>query len=211
MVEQKTLIGKRVCIDPGHPSEVGVGTRGRKLTEVGVAWTVAVRLRDMLTERGATVKLTKNAEREYVANRKRAEIANAFQADLLLRLHCDADAGSGIAVFYPDRPGKDKTGTVGPTAAVLAATKKIALPFHKGLMQSLAGTTIRNRGLKSDVYTAIGAKQGALTGSIYSGVPVLLVEMVVLTNAKDEAFIVDPVGHERMAKALADATEAALK
>lgn len=211
MPERKTLIGKRVCLDPGHPSEVGIGTRGRKLTEVGVSWTVAVRLRDILTERGATVKLTKRAEREYVANRKRAEIANAFRADLLLRLHCDADAGSGIAVFYPDRQGKDKAGTVGPLPAVLAATKKIAPLFHKGLTQSLARTTIRNRGLKSDIHTAIGAKQGALTGSICSEVPVLLVEMVVLTNPKDEAFLVDPAGHERMAQALADATEAALK
>ena len=211
MEDRKALIDKRVCIDPGHPSEIGIGTRGRKLTEVGVAWTVAVRLRDILTERGATVRLTKRAERDYVANRRRAEIANAFRADLLLRLHCDADAGSGIAVFYPDRQGTDKAGTVGPSPTVLAATKRIAPLFHRALTKSLAGTVIRNRGLKSDIHTAIGAKQGALTGSICSEVPVLLVEMVVLTNPKDEAFVADPAGHERMAQALADAAEAALR
>lgn len=211
MEERKTLAGKRVCLDPGHPSEVGIGTQGRKLTEVGISWSIAKRLRDILNERGASVKLTKRAEREYVANRKRAEIANAFRADLLLRLHCDADAGSGIAVFYPDRQGRDKAGTVGPTPAVLAATKKVAPVFHRALTRSLQGTPIRNRGLKSDMHTAIGAKQGALTGSICSEVPVLLVEMVVLTNPGDEAFLAKPTGHERMAQALADATEAALQ
>ncbi len=211
MTDPKPLDGKRVCVDPGHTSEVGVGTRGRVLTELRAAWTVAVRLRDLLTERGAMVALTKRAEREYVTNRRRAEIANAFRADLLLRLHCDADAGSGIAVFYPDRRGRDHAGTVGPPPAVLAATAKLAPPFHRGLIRSLTDTPLKDKGLKSDIYTAIGAKQGALTGSIWSRVPVLLVEMVVLTNPRDEAFLASPAGHERMAVALADATEAALQ
>lgn len=206
---EMTLTGKRVCIDPGHPSEVGIGTRGKKLTEVGVAWTVALRLRALLQERGASVQLTKKAEREYVTNRRRAEIANVFQADLLVRLHCDSEGRSGIAVFYPDRQGKDRTGFVGPARTVLAATARVAPVFHRALMRSLAGA-LPDRGLLSDIRSAIGAKQGALTGSIRSTVPVLLVEMVILTNPKDEAFIASPSGHERMARALTDATEAAL-
>ena len=210
MPEPKPLAGKRVCIDPGHPSEIGIGTQGKTLTEVGVAWTIALRVRDLLAGRGAAVQLTKSAEREYVTNRRRAEIANTFRADLLLRLHCDAEAGRGIAVFYPDRQGKDRDGTVGPSRAVLAATARIVPRFHRALIQSLAGTPIRDRGAKSDIHTAVGAKQGALTGSICSRVPVLLVEMVVLTDPADEAFLASPAGHERMAVALADAAQAGI-
>jgi len=203
-----SLSGRRICLDPGHPSEVGVGTEGRRLTEVGVAWTIALRLCALLTAAGAEVRLTKGAEREYVTNRRRAEIANDFHADLLLRLHCDAEGRSGTAVFYPDRQGRDRTGFVGPSREVLAATAKIAPVFHRALMRALAGTPLRDRGLMPDIRSAVGAKQGALTGSIRSQVPVLLVEMAVITTPSDEAFLASPAGHERMAQALASATEA---
>ena len=34
-----------VCIDPGHPSEVGEGTRGKRITEMKAAWKVALLLK----------------------------------------------------------------------------------------------------------------------------------------------------------------------
>ena len=203
------LAGQRVCIDPGHPSEVGMGTRGKKLTEVGLVWTVALRLRDLLTERGAQVALTKRSERQMVRNRERARIANAFKADLLVRLHCDANAGSGTATFYPDRQGKAADGKRGPSKEVLAATGRVAPVFHRALAKGLSGM-LADKGLHSDVHTYIGGKQGALTGSIHSEVPVVLVEMCVLTNPRDEAAMASAAGRERMAVALADAVEAAL-
>jgi N-acetylmuramoyl-L-alanine amidase len=63
---------------------------------------------------------------------------------------------------------------------------------------------------KTDLATAIGAKQGALTGSIYSQIPVLLVELCVLTNPKDEAFILSSKGRRSLAGALAKAAIAAV-
>ncbi len=203
------LWGKRVCIDPGHPSEVGVGTEGRKLTEVGIAWKMALRVEALLKERGATVVLTKSRERQMVRNRERARIANDFKADFLLRLHCDADAGTGTATFYPDRQGRAADGKKGPSPDVLRACARVAPVFHRALMHGLAGG-LKDKGCLPDTRTAVGGKQGALTGSIYSGVPVVLVEMCVLTNPKDEAFLASAKGFERMAQALADGVEAAL-
>ena len=58
--------------------------------------------------------------------------------------------------------------------------------------------------------TAVGGRQGALTGSVFSKVPVLLVEMVVLTNAKDEAFILSKQGRALMVDALAKGVLAAV-
>jgi N-acetylmuramoyl-L-alanine amidase len=204
------LAGKRVCIDPGHPSEVGIGTRGKKLTEVGIVWTIAKRVRDLLTERGAQVILTKQSERQLVKNRERARIANAFKAHLLVRLHCDANAGTGTATFYPDRPGKAADGKTGPSRAVLAATARVAPAFHRALAAGLAGA-LKDKGLHPDTHTFIGGKQGALTGSIHSEVPVVLVELCVLTNPRDEAFLASDAGRERMARSLADAVTAALQ
>jgi N-acetylmuramoyl-L-alanine amidase len=77
------------------------------------------------------------------------------------------------------------------------------------MVKYLAGR-LRDRGLKSDMATRVGAQQGALTGSIYSHVPVLLVEMCVLTNPHDEALVATDEGQETMARALAQGVMAAL-
>lgn len=189
-----------VCIDPGHPSEVGRGTQGKKLTELHFAWLVAVDLKKQLENDGFLVVLTKKKENEVVTNRKRADIANASGAGLLLRLHCDAASNSGSTIYYPDRKGTAQ-GRTGPSDRVLAATALAAKPFYSAYSASLKGKLAMN-GLHSDIRTAIGSKQGALTGSIFSEVPTLLVEMVVLTNPKDEAFALSKSGRSAIVAAL---------
>jgi N-acetylmuramoyl-L-alanine amidase len=209
-MDELPLKGRRVCLDPGHPSENGVGTRGKRLTEVGVAWRVAVRLKTLLQATGADVVMTKRREMEKVTNRRRAQIANAARADLMLRLHCDAAATSGISTYYPDTAGTAPDRTHGPSRAVIDGSRRAARPFHDALIRSLGGA-LNDRGLLTDRQTGIGAKQGgALTGSIYSGVPVLLVEMCVLTNPRDEAFMAAHDGEARMARALFEGVRAAL-
>jgi len=203
------LKGKVICIDPGHPSEVGRGTQGRKLTEIGVAWRQAQLVKARLEKMGAKVVLTKHAEQKLVRNRARAEVANNAHADLMLRLHCDAASGSGFTSYYPTQQGKSE-GVTGPSKDLIARIAPIAKRFHAALSASLRGK-LNDLGLKSDMATAVGHKQGALTGSVFSKVPVVLVEMVVLTNPKDEAFIGSAAGEAAMADALAAGVVAALK
>jgi len=63
-------------------------------------------------------------------------------------------------------------------------------------------------GIKGDSETYVGSQQGALTGSIFSQVPVVTVEMVVITQPDQEAFIASPAGQDRMAQALLSGVEA---
>ncbi|RYG32538.1 N-acetylmuramoyl-L-alanine amidase, partial [bacterium] len=186
-----------VCIDPGHPSEVGMGTRGKKLTEVGVVWDVAQRLKTRLEKDGKTVVLTKDAERKFTKNRDRAAAANRAKADLMVRLHCDAAAGTGYAVYWPSQQGTAQ-GRTGPALEVIAKTGPIAKRFHAALAKEMKGL-LRDNGLKGDRSTYIGGKQGALTGSIFSEVPVVLIELCVLTNPKDEAFMAVAANREKVA------------
>ena len=67
---------------------------------------------------------------------------------------------------------------------------------------------MRDAGIKGDSQTGVGSKQGALTGSIFSHVPALTVEMCVLTNAHDYRFIRTPAGQGQMAEALLSGVEA---
>jgi N-acetylmuramoyl-L-alanine amidase len=203
------LEGKTICIDPGHPSEVGDGTRGKKITELHAAWIVALKLKGVLEAEGARVVLTKNAEKQLVKNRRRAEIANENRSDLMVRLHCDSESGTGWALYHPTRQGRAKDGKIGPTPSVLTACKITAQKFYKGFAVAMGGV-MKNRGLKSDLETSVGAKQGALTGSIYSQVPVVLVEMCVLSNPKDDVWMASELGQNTLTQALAAGIRAAV-
>lgn len=197
-----------ICIDPGHPSEVGDGTKGDKITEMKLVWQIASVLAWDLRAEGYNVVLTKTREREFVTNRNRASIANQAHSDLMVRLHCDASSGTGFTVYYPDRQGISH-GYRGPTYTVLSRTKTAARVFHGALAASL-GSFLRDNGLQPDVKTAIGCRQGALTGSIFSAVPVVLVEMCVLTNPHDEVLLCGPIGRKRMISGLLSGVEAAI-
>jgi N-acetylmuramoyl-L-alanine amidase len=197
-----------VCIDPGHPSEVGRGTQGKKITEIRAVWLVAKFLKEELEAQGYEVVLTKSSEGQFVKNKRRSEIANKANSSLMIRLHCDSQGGSGFAVYVPTKAGKSQ-GKTGPSKEVISASGRIGREFHRVLKRELEGK-LNDNGFLSDLKTAVGAKQGALTGSIFSEVPVVLVEMCRLSNAKDDAFIAKEDNQRFYAKALATACRAAL-
>ncbi len=199
-----------VVIDQGHPSETSEGTRGPSgLTENHVNWVIGLKLRALLEERGYEVIMTKLVEDELVTNRHRADIANYNSADLMVRLHCDAGDHHGTATFYPDRQGT-RFEVTGPGDDVIAGSEALARVFHPAMIEVL-GADWNDLGIKGDSKTAVGSRQGALTGSIFSKVPVVTVEMVVLTNPDDEAFIAEEAGQDKMARAIAAGIDAYLQ
>jgi len=192
-----------VCIDPGHPSENGAGAVARDgLREVVANWQVAELLRDELVARGLRVVLTKANRGQKVANIRRAEVANEAHAALSVRLHCDANGGQGYAVYYPAEQGTAH-GRTGPSKAVREASERAATAMAAALDKALVGDLASN-GVRTDRETAIGRRQGALTGSIFSTTPVITVEMVDLTHAGDARWMADAANRGKMAQALAD-------
>ncbi len=198
--QQRTII----AIDPGHPSEVASGRNVQNGTnETFVAWAVALKLKSLLEARGYKVVLTKSSEDELVPNKQRALIANHARADLMVRLHCDASVERGYAIYYPDREGKAKDGTVGPSKRVIEASSRAATSIHTGMKEVLEGR-LNDNGIRTDYQTKVGREQGgALTGSIFSEVPVVTIEMVVLSDASDAEFIKSEAGQKQMAEAIA--------
>jgi len=192
-----------ICVDPGHPSEVSAGRAVQNsLQEVVINWKVAECLIQVLETMGYTVKCTKASMNEQVTNKHRAEIANLCNASLLIRLHCDTGRGSGFTLYYPNKQGK-KNGIVGPANTVIISSSAAAKAIHQGMQSKLKGV-LRDNGVKGDTSTKIGKMQGALTGSIYSKVPAVTVEMVFLSNKADARFIGTEEGQQKMAEALAE-------
>jgi len=196
-----------ICIDPGHPSENNDGkefTNG--LREVSVNWEVAVLLRQELEQDGFAVLMTKQTELEFVSNKDRAAAANNAHADLLLRLHADAGPGRGFTVYYPRKAGTAH-GVTGPSPDVLRSSSATAKLFYPAFAAALTGK-LKDNGLRGDEETLIGGRQGALTGSIFSKVPTVLVEMAFLTNQKDADWIRQEGNKKVMAHALAEGIRA---
>lgn len=190
-----------VAIDPGHPSETSQGASGPAgATEIQVNWAIGQRLTTLLQEAGYRVVLTKLVEEELVTNRHRAEIGTLHGADVMVRLHCDAGDHQGTATFYPDRQGQ-RWGVTGPDSTVIRESEAFARVFHPAMIRAL-GPDWPDLGIKGDSQTFVGSQQGALTGSIFSTIPVVTVEMAVITQPDDESFIASPQGQERMAGAI---------
>ncbi|PIP21960.1 MAG: hypothetical protein COX39_00045 [Candidatus Nealsonbacteria bacterium CG23_combo_of_CG06-09_8_20_14_all_40_13] len=203
LIVQKTK-GKIVCLDPGHSTST-IGASANGVTEITVNFQVAQKLKQKLEEKGIKVVMTKSQIFEEVSNEQRAAIANRAKSNFFLRLHCDGGKGSGITFYYPSQVG-EIGGKTGPTTSVIQESAKAAKLIHQATLVKLDGQIFDN-GIKTDRQTLIGAQQGALTGSIYSEVPVVLVEMVFLTDKKDAAFISKPAGQEKMVFALAKGIE----
>lgn len=197
----------RVCIDPGHPSE---NNDGRELLnglrEVEVNWAAAQALQELLEQDGYAVVLTKSSSGEYVTNKRRAEIANEADADLMLRLHADSEGPGGFTIYYPRKQGQVKS-VRGRSPATIEASARAATAFH-GTLSSALPPHLKDNGMKGDEQTFIGAQQGALTGSIYSRVPALLLEMVNLAKSDDAKWISDPANQQGLAKAMVDGVRA---
>jgi len=191
-----------ICIDPGHPSEVSAGDENiNGITEAHANWIVAQKLREDLARAGFTVCMTKPREDTLVRNRDRAEIANQASAAMLIRLHCDVGRDSGYAVYYPDRVGTAE-GRTGPSDSVRAWSRRAAIAVHAAMAEMLAGH-LHDGGVLGDSKTFVGSKQGALTGSVFSEVPVVLVEMVVLSHPADARYIASDSGSSAIAAAIA--------
>lgn len=191
-----------VCIDPGHPSEKNDGlTLTNGLREASVNWQVAVLLQRELENDRIKIVLTKKTEAEFVTNENRAAVANDAHANLFLRLHADAGSSTGFTIYYPRKEGSAH-GRTGPDADVLRSSAAAATAFHKAFAAALQGR-LKDNGIRGDEETFIGGRQGALTGSIFSKVPTVLVEMVFLTNPTDAEWIKKESNQILMAKALA--------
>ena len=93
--EDKPLLGKTVCIDPGHGgAESGAvyqkrGRNGWMLIEKEINLDVALTLRDKLEDAGAAVTMTREGD-STVSLEARVATCNASGADITVSLHTNS-------------------------------------------------------------------------------------------------------------------------
>lgn len=191
-------------------------------TEFHINWVVALKLKKILTDKGVDVMMTKSSEGQELDNQVRALMINEVAEDFIkknkngiafaIHLHCDAGHQKGFTIYYPDQKGKYSgvtgsepgIGTIGPDKKIQESSKRLAYAIHAPMAARLKGW-LDDLGVKGDSKTLVGSPshQGALTFSIFSKIPTVTIEMVVLTNPDDARFIKSEGGQLQMAEAIA--------
>jgi N-acetylmuramoyl-L-alanine amidase len=221
------LKGKVVVIDPGHnPSnfqhtteinrKVNIGTNRKECDTTGTSTNsgyaeaeftldVAHRMRTLLQEQGATVKLTQDADRPYgPCVDERARIGNTAHADAVVSVHADgsADGNRGFHVILP-----------GSVHAGAADTRTIVGPSRE-LGERIAGNFVRATGSAPSNYVGGGTGLDTRTdlgGLNLSTVPKVFIECGNMRDSKEAALLTSGTWRQKAAQGISDGIASFLK
>ncbi|MDG9716024.1 N-acetylmuramoyl-L-alanine amidase [Streptomyces sp. DH24] len=214
------LKGKVVVIDPGHnpanfqhPSEinrqVNIGTGWKECDTTGTATNdgyteakftldVAHRMRELLEQQGATVKLTQDADRPFgPCVDERARIGNAARADAVVSVHADGSA-AGNRGFHVILPGSVHAGA--------ADTRPIVGP-SRDLGERVAGKFVRATGSAPANYVGDGTglvTRTDLGGLNLSTVPKVFIECGNMRDSKDAALLTSGAWRQKAAQGISE-------
>ncbi|MER6800961.1 MULTISPECIES: N-acetylmuramoyl-L-alanine amidase [Streptomyces] len=214
------LKGKVVVIDPGHNPgnfrhtteinrQVDIGTNRKECdttgtstndgyTEAEFTLDVAHRMRALLEEQGATVKLTQDADRPFgPCVDERARIGNRAGADAVVSLHADG-SGAGNRGFHVILPGAVHAGA--------ADTRAVVGP-SRDLGERIAGNFVRVTGSAPSNY--VGGGTGLVTrkdlgGLNLSTVPKVFIECGNMRDSKDAALLTSGAWRQKAAQGISD-------
>lgn len=99
-------LAQTICVDPGHGyGENGENHDGRTWEEISTNIAVGLYLRDSLEARGYTVIMTReNSDtNSWMSLTQRAELADFYESDRLLSIHCNGGGGTGTETFWSAR------------------------------------------------------------------------------------------------------------
>jgi N-acetylmuramoyl-L-alanine amidase len=205
---------KTIVIDPGHAyrsnkekEALAPGSKEVKIKDGGGAagvytrtpeyeinMKVALKLKDLLEQKGFKVLMTKSDNSVSLGNIDRANIGNEANADLVIRIHCDSNSkGSvqGASMLIPANSGS--------TTEIYEESKRCGEIVLDNLIKEVG---MKNRGV---------IHRTDLTGFNWSKVPVILVEMGFLSNVDEDKLLSSDSYQQKLAAAMGKGIAEALK
>lgn len=192
-----SLVGKIIVIDPGHGGTATTdsyrqGPSGER--EEWINLRVAVILKNLLEEKGATVLMTRTKD-TTVALVDRAKLAVDNKANLFISIHHNATADSSVnfpIIYFHGLASENKAG--------VALAKHLAQSFLKHLYRTETPISI-----VSDY--VIFPEAGAAVLRRSYGIPGVIAEASFFTNPAEEQRLKQTAHNENEARAYAEAIE----
>lgn len=172
-----TIAGKIIVVDPGHGgSDPGaIGSSGTYEKDITLA--IALKLRNLLRNAGATVIMTREDDIYPMLN-ERTDLANQLNADLFVCVHCNSlnreDPG-GTETFYAPKRAAD--------------SGKLAQAIQRELVKSI---TLFDRGVKPAEFYVLNR----------TNMPSALVETAFISKKEEEALLLDPNFQDKVARGI---------
>ncbi|MHB9754041.1 N-acetylmuramoyl-L-alanine amidase [Streptomyces sp. BYX5S] len=214
------LKGKVVVIDPGHnPGNfrhateinrtVNVGNGSKECdttgtstnagyTEARFTLDVARRMRTILEEQGATVRLTQNGDRAWgPCVDERAEIGNEAKADAVVSVHADG-SGQGNRGFHVILPASVRAGAADTTSIVKPS---------RDLGERVAGLYLKATGQPPSNYIGGGTgldTRSDLGGLNLSKVPKVFIECGNMRDSQDVARLTSDAWRQKAAQGISE-------
>ncbi len=209
--EDKIIIG----IDPGHqlhgnsePEPVGPGASAKKakvssgtsgvstgVPEYKLNLAIARKAGKELEKRGYEVVMTRGKNNVDISNKERAQKMNKSGADICIRLHADGSDSpsvSGASALYPSKSN--------PYVGILS---KKSLKLAKSVLNAYTkATDIKNRGC---------TQRDDLTGTNWSSIPVIVLEMGFMSNPKEDKKMQKKSFQKKMVQGICDGIDAYYK
>lgn len=194
VIQDLPLLGKIVVIDPGHGG-IDPGANNPQIAEKHINLAMALRVKEILTRRGAVIVLTRDTDRELSTECDNPHISGRHRRDLHARLEAiiEHNAHLGLSIHAnassdPREHGHDTYYYPGsPDSQLLAAA----------INQELSIVTGTNRLPKKGTFYLLRASKA----------PCVLVEVGFITNPRERELLQDEAYQEQLALALAAAVE----
>lgn len=177
-----------IMLDPGHGGgDPGASSKDGQYDENHLNLSVALRLKQLLEQYGATILMTRSDTQTFPSLQDRVDMvaANRDKLDFFLCIHHNSGGGTGSEVLVPSDQ-QDPSGASREMARlILAEYEKLGL---------------KNRGLKD------GSGMFVVRGSLEQGVPGLLSEFCFLDTADLEKIATEQ-GQQAEAQAIFNAVQ----
>lgn len=174
----------KICIDPGHGGEDPGAVGANGLKESMAALQISKYLRRGLLDQENEVMCTRDGD-TFVSLAGRCDIANDWDADLFVSVHCNAFSD-------PSAHGFEIWTSVGVTDADLVAER---------LIDSI-GISFPNLAPRVDVTDGDNDKEAGFAVLVGTTMPAVLIETAFISNVLEERWLNDVGWKMRMAGAI---------
>ena len=218
LTRQFGLTAKTIVIDPGHGGKDSGALGKGRLQEKAIVLSISEKLREVLTQKGYTVLMTRDTNR-FIPLKERTAFATRHKADLFLSIHAngsESPKGKGIETYYLSVTSADKASE--DIAARENADSGYSIQeletLLKGIIQESKSEDSKRlaRHIQQALVQATGAvdrgvKHARFVVLIGTNVPAVLVETGFVSNPTEGQKLTTPTYQHKIATAIAQGIE----